>query len=252
MAATRPGDGTAAVADGGSAPGSTRPRAATPLLIDGRVAPLAGESVDLEFRILDAALACIARWGVAKTTLDDVAREAGCSRATVYRVVPGGKDGLVEAACERELCRFFGHLGARLDAEPTVAGKLALAIAESTRVLAGHAALGYLIEHEPEVVLPFISFDALDPLLGAAAEFGQVVLGSFLAPDDAREAGEWAARVALSYGFEPDDRLDLTDLEVARRFVRTYVPHLTPAGPPVTDPPPERRTTEKELLHVDH
>ena len=40
-------------------------------------------------RILDAALACIARVGVGKTTLDDVAREAGCARATVYRCFPG-------------------------------------------------------------------------------------------------------------------------------------------------------------------
>ena len=38
---------------------------------------------------LDAALACVARVGVAKTTLDDVAKEAGCARATVYRCFPG-------------------------------------------------------------------------------------------------------------------------------------------------------------------
>ena len=35
--------------------------------------------------ILDAALTCIGRVGLAKTTLDDVAREARCARATVYR-----------------------------------------------------------------------------------------------------------------------------------------------------------------------
>ena len=35
-----------------------------------------------EARLIDATLICLARWGVAKTTLDDVARQAGCSRAT--------------------------------------------------------------------------------------------------------------------------------------------------------------------------
>ena len=45
-------------------------------------------------RIVDATLRCVGRWGLAKTTLDDVAREAGCSRATVYRLFPGGKDSL--------------------------------------------------------------------------------------------------------------------------------------------------------------
>lgn len=48
-----------------------------------------------EHLVVDAALACIGRWGLAKTTLDDIAREAGISRATVYRRVPGGKAGLV-------------------------------------------------------------------------------------------------------------------------------------------------------------
>ena len=50
-----------------------------------------------EQRIVDATTRCIARWGVAKTTLDDVAREASCSRATVYRLFPGGKDAVLEA-----------------------------------------------------------------------------------------------------------------------------------------------------------
>ena len=39
--------------------------------------------------ILDATAACIARFGLGKTTLDDVAKAAGCSRATVYRLFPG-------------------------------------------------------------------------------------------------------------------------------------------------------------------
>ena len=36
-------------------------------------------------RLVDAAEACIDRFGVGKTTLDDVATEARVSRATVYR-----------------------------------------------------------------------------------------------------------------------------------------------------------------------
>src|SRR5437764_8400576 len=50
---------------------------------------------DQQARIVEATLRCVARWGMAKTTLDDVAREAGLSRATVYRVVPGGKENLM-------------------------------------------------------------------------------------------------------------------------------------------------------------
>jgi AcrR family transcriptional regulator len=229
------------------------------MLVDGRVAPI-GDGTGgadrsggptLETRILDATLVCVGRWGVAKTTLDDIAGEAGCSRATVYRLVAGGKDGLMLAAAERELARFFGHLAVRLAAEPTLAGRLAVGIAESVRVVRGHVALQYLIEHEPEVALPFISFDALDPLLASAAAFGVVTLGPFLDEAEAREVGEWVARIVLSYGFEPDDHLDLTDVAVASRFVNRYLPHLTPTGSP--DPTPTTlRRTEKELVHVQH
>src|SRR6476661_2798379 len=59
-------------------------------------------------RVLDAALACVARVGLGKTTLDDVAREAGCARATVYRCFPG-KQALFAAVLPPEL----DALGAR-------------------------------------------------------------------------------------------------------------------------------------------
>ena len=57
---------------------------------------------DLDARILDGALLCLARFGVAKTTLDDIAREAGCSRATVYRYFPN-RSAVVEATVQREI-----------------------------------------------------------------------------------------------------------------------------------------------------
>src|SRR3954470_4336525 len=53
-------------------------------------------------RILDAAVACVARVGVAKTTLDDVAKEAGCARATVYRAFPGRR-AVLRAGLAREV-----------------------------------------------------------------------------------------------------------------------------------------------------
>src|SRR5471032_1883492 len=71
-----------------------------------------GAGSQVATRVLDGALACIARVGVGKTTLDDVAREAGCARATVYRTFPG-KQALFRALLDREV----EALGARaLDA----------------------------------------------------------------------------------------------------------------------------------------
>ena len=58
-------------------------------------------------RILEATYACVARWGLSKTTVEDAAREAGLSRATVYRYFPGGRDELIDAVVSWQFLLFF-------------------------------------------------------------------------------------------------------------------------------------------------
>ncbi|MBW2695511.1 MAG: TetR/AcrR family transcriptional regulator [Deltaproteobacteria bacterium] len=52
-------------------------------------------------KMLDAAESCLERFGLAKTTIEDVARAAGLSRATVYRQF-GNRDGLLLAVAARD------------------------------------------------------------------------------------------------------------------------------------------------------
>src|SRR5690349_875350 len=52
-------------------------------------------------RIVEAATACIDRVGLAKTSLSDVAAEAGVTRQTVYRYFPGLADILGAVAIAR-------------------------------------------------------------------------------------------------------------------------------------------------------
>jgi AcrR family transcriptional regulator len=56
---------------------------------------------DARERLLDAAEACFDRFGLRRTTIDDVAREAKVSRSTVYRYFDGRGD-LIVAAYLRE------------------------------------------------------------------------------------------------------------------------------------------------------
>src|SRR5271163_2540018 len=65
-------------------------------------------------RVIDATLTCLAGHGTVKTTVDDIARAAGVSRATVYRVFPGGRDELLAAVVDTEMARLFSALGVRL------------------------------------------------------------------------------------------------------------------------------------------
>lgn len=188
----------------------------------------------LERRVLDAALRCLARWGVAKTSLDDIAREAGVSRATVYRAFPGGKETVLDAVVGDELARFSTELGSRLAGAEDVEDLLVEGVAFASRTLTDHHALQYLLAHEPEQVLPHVSFGRFDQVLAGASHLVAPHLARFVGAELALRTGEWVTRLVLSYTLSPSPFYDLTDLDDARRFVRTYVlPGLTdrPAVP---------------------
>jgi AcrR family transcriptional regulator len=182
-----------------------------------------------EERIIDAALSCIARWGVAKTTLDDVAREASCSRATVYRVFPGGKEALLEAVGRREMARFFEAVTGRLQAADSLEDLLIAGITEAGRRLRDHRALRFLVAHEPEMIIPRLGFTEAEAVLGCASAVAAPYLARWLADADALRAAEWVVRLVLSYSMLPNPEVDLTDEESVRGLVRTFVlPGLTP------------------------
>lgn len=191
-------------------------------LIDRR--PHGDEATGLADRAIDAALACVGQWGLSKTTADDVARAAGISRATLYRLFPGGKDVLFQAAFRRELSRFFEAVAGRLDRAATLEDLVVEGVTSAAAALRGHEPLAYLLIHEPHVVLPAFAFHRLDPALAVATAFATPHLRRF-APDDRTAAtdAEWLVRIVLSYAFNPTAPLDLEDPSSVRRFVRTYV-----------------------------
>ena len=174
--------------------------------------------------LAEAALRCIARWGLAKTTLEDVAREAGLSRATVYRALPGGgKEALFAALADRELTRLAHAVGAAVDATETLEDAVVGAVTTVAGHLDGHAAFQYLLTHEPGLVLPHLAFHELDALLARVRTIGGPMFARFLPPADAAELAEWVARVVISYTCSPAAGTSLTDDASVRRLVRAFV-----------------------------
>ena len=78
------------------------------------------QATEVRERIVNAAGECFARYGVGKTTVEDIAAAAGLSRATVYRSFTGGRDEVVLAVALRDLRRFLDRLAARLRLERSV------------------------------------------------------------------------------------------------------------------------------------
>jgi AcrR family transcriptional regulator len=181
---------------------------------------------ELRGRVCDAALACLARWGLTKTTLEDVAREAGCGRATIYRTFQGGKAEVMAEVLRREVARFGAQVDTAVAAadpdDPTdvvVAGVVAAA-----RFLRSHRALNYLFAHEPDVILPWVSFNRIDVVYGIATDVAGPHLRRFVADDEAAaRASELLVRTVLSYVLNPSPGHHLTDPQQARRLLSTYV-----------------------------
>ncbi len=174
-------------------------------------------------RIIDGTLSCLARYGTAKTKVDDIARQAGVSRATVYRVFPGGRDEILGAVVDTEMARLFSALGVRLGEAADLTEALVGGIVEASSRIRNHAALGYLVANEPEIVLGHLAFDESDRLLTMASQFTAPFLARWMTPAEAERVAEWATRIVLSYAIAPSPRTDLTDPVDAERLVSTFM-----------------------------
>lgn len=192
-----------------------------------------------EERVVDAMLACVGRWGMSKTTIEDVAREARMSRATVYRLFPGGKNAILLAGLHTEIARLVAVLTEDLEQYQDLESCLARAISLAAGFLQENLALEYLREHEWETVEAFLAFDRLDTLFLVTGALMGPVLERYLEPGRANEVAIWAARIVLSYLTTPADGVDLAQEPVARHLVQTYLmPGIEPADTSAAPPRP--------------
>lgn len=194
-------------------------------------------------RVLDAALACFGRWGPAKTTLEDVAKEAGLSRATVYRVIPGGKSELGSEVAHREIARAVAGIDTVLAEAESLDALLVAGVVGIARTISEHELVQYLLLHEPDVLLPFIAFDRLEPALDLAVQLTGPHLRRFLPAEVAVEVAEWMTRLILSFTFVPGS-VDLTDEIAVETYLRSFVlPGIELAVHPCLEPSESIATT---------
>jgi AcrR family transcriptional regulator len=174
-------------------------------------------------RLVDGALRCLARQGIAKTTVDDIAREAGFSRATAYRAFPRGKDDILAAVVETEVARLFSSLAVVMGEAHDLEDVLVAGMVESARQLLSHQALSYLLTYEPGTVLPYLTFAGQDRVLLVAGDLAAPFFARWLEPEQASRAAEWAVRIVLAYCSDQTPATDLTDPDATRALVRAFV-----------------------------
>jgi AcrR family transcriptional regulator len=174
-------------------------------------------------QILEAARRCTARWGRERVTIDDIAEEAKISRATLYRLFPGGKQVLYEAMREQGISTFLAELDSHLAYAETLEDLVVSILTEATRLLKADEQLQVMLASQPGDVLTSLGFEDLPRTFAAATVVLTPRVAPFIGEERSAELAEWLSRVVLSFFFVPSVFTDLSDPMSARRFAHTFV-----------------------------
>ncbi|WP_037577903.1 TetR/AcrR family transcriptional regulator [Phaeacidiphilus oryzae] len=176
-------------------------------------------------RILDAALEQFVRFGLRRSTVDDVAKRAGVSRVTVYRRF-GNKDGLVSACLMRESRRFLDELDAAVGGLPRMEDRVVEGFVVSLRAMQSHPLMGGLLRLEPEVVLPFLTTEGGAVLVAMREYLVRHFRETSDVTADPGPVAELMVRVVVSFLLNPESCIEVTDDDQARTFARRYLAPL--------------------------
>jgi AcrR family transcriptional regulator len=164
-----------------------------------RLPPRPGPSFD---RLLDATERCLARYGIRRTSMTDIAREMHVARTTVYRQV-GSVEEAMALVASRQLHRFLDDLLAVLS-KPGGAGPGAFleAIAGAVRFARSHPVSLRVLNDEPDIVGSLVTRD-LSPYAAQVAEalaptVAQAMKDGAIRKGDPQLAAQWLVRVVAA------------------------------------------------------
>ncbi|MGO9028451.1 MAG: TetR/AcrR family transcriptional regulator [Acidimicrobiales bacterium] len=193
---------------------------------------------DTRQRIIEATYSCVARWGLAKTTVEDAAREANVSRATVYRYFPGGREELIHDVVAWEFLAFFLRLYQAIQGAASLEAVMELGIRFAHRSIREHEVLQRVMQTEPETLLPTLTLESNRIRQGIADFLLPYLYQHGLAEGvDPAQASDFLARMVLSYMASPG-RWDLDDPVQVSQLVREELLAGVVVGPEPHGAPP--------------
>jgi AcrR family transcriptional regulator len=177
-------------------------------------------------RVLDAAERCLRRSGIRRTTMIEVAEEAGISRAWLYRHFPD-KDTLVLAVLVRSDEAFWTQARDHVSKAQGLSAQVAEAVRLSRSQEPG-ALLLALTSSEPDAVGAVVGTGIGDMLPGLATFWHAYVEeakaeGEVRADLDVARAAEWIMRVVISLVSIPSGLVDTGDPRELRRFLDDFL-----------------------------
>lgn len=190
---------------------------------------------DARRRLLDAAEACFARYGVAKTTVEDVAATAKVSRATVYRYF-SDRDELLLGVLIRDANRFRAKLDKRVRRVDDFAASIVDGVVYTIAAVRSDPRLAMLFTPEAAGITTSIA-GASDVLFAQTAEYLRPRLEAARAAGHLRrgldldDAAEWILRTTLSL-LTVEGPVRRSEPAIRRYLLTFLVPALVTAPPP--------------------
>jgi AcrR family transcriptional regulator len=178
-------------------------------------------------RILAAAEECFSRYGYQKTSMEDIAREAGLSRRSVYRHFPDKSALFNEVAAARTRI-FLDEIVRRTSEVDGLSAQIEEVARLTHRFMREDPISAALSRTDPDSLARMVSTGARDmlamameaivPLIETAVDRGEV------RPDlDTRRSAEWIARMVFSLTATPSVTFDIDDPEQTAAFIREFL-----------------------------
>jgi AcrR family transcriptional regulator len=183
-------------------------------------------------QVLDAALGLFIEFGLRRTTMEDVAHQAGIGRATIYRRF-GDKHQLVQAVilreCQQQLALIEQHLNAIETTIDVLLEAFVLAVTRAHR----HPLLVRLLSSEPDTILPYLTTELPDVTsytrLYLAAQISKAQAMGQLSTRPAEQMAELLLRLIQSLVLSPIGVIDPADERSVRQFANLFLrPVLAP------------------------
>jgi AcrR family transcriptional regulator len=169
--------------------------------------------------ILDAAGDLLARFGMTRWSMEDVAAAAGIARATLYRRF-SNRNELVRATLARDAHRFFTAIAKAVEEVPAIEDKVVEGFLVGLR-LADRSLIPGLVASDPATAVSLLSEGALLALARVAlveryeSGLGQRLPGPHRA--EVELVAEALLRLAVSFVLFPESVVKLSDEAAARQ-----------------------------------
>ena len=170
-------------------------------------------------------------------SMENIARRADVSRATLYRAFPGGRWSLVTATVEIETARILAAVAADLSAAESLDEAVLATLTTAWHHATTHHALTRLLEIRPDLLHDQLRFDKAQRNFATYTSQLAPLLTRWVGREAATRVAEWTLRVMFSYWLEPSEAVDIGDPHSVADF---YSHHLAAGVAALADLPDRR------------